>query len=166
MSGLVRNSRRHILSCHGSHVFEKTGLGSQCRPRSVCPAAVVLSGSILFAILSASFGSFTLFTVQTLGWLQQLSVGLNFPDFYSTIILTVSSEQIAVSWEPNIIAVNIPNKRPSNTRNIKNIVVAGGDTPEQPAMDNNNSGNTCWMIAMILNMNTIYKCHILMLALK
>ena len=31
------------------------------------------------------------------------------------------------------MAVNIPNSRPSNTRNIRNIVVAGGDTPEQPA---------------------------------
>ena len=30
------------------------------------------------------------------------------------------------------MAVNIPNNNPSNTRNIKNIVVAGGDTPEQP----------------------------------
>ena len=35
------------------------------------------------------------------------------------------------------MAVNIPNSRPSNTRNIRNIVVAGGDTPEQPATKDN-----------------------------
>ena len=51
---------------------------------------------------------------------------------HNILLLTVSSEQIAVSCEPNIMAVNIPNNNPSNTRNIKNIVVAGGDTPEQP----------------------------------
>jgi len=34
--------------------------------------------------------------------------------------------------EPHMMAVNIPNRSPSNTRNMRNMVVAGGDTPEQP----------------------------------
>ena len=45
--------------------------------------------------------------------------------------LTVSSEHMADNWDPHMIAVNMPNNKPSNTRKIRNIVVAGGDTPEQ-----------------------------------
>lgn len=40
---------------------------------------------------------------------------------------------MAESCEPHIIAVKIPNNSPSNTRNIRKIVVAGGETPEQSA---------------------------------
>ena len=38
---------------------------------------------------------------------------------------------MADNWDPHMIAVNMPNNKPSNTRKIRNIVVAGGDTPEQ-----------------------------------
>jgi hypothetical protein len=45
------------------------------------------------------------------------------------IWLTVSSEHIADSCVPHIIAVKIPNSRPSKIRNIRNTVVAGGENP-------------------------------------
>lgn len=44
--------------------------------------------------------------------------------------LTVSSEQIADTWVPHIMAVKIPKRRASKIRNMRKTVVAGGDTPE------------------------------------
>lgn len=45
--------------------------------------------------------------------------------------MPVSSEQIADTWVPHIMAVKIPKRRASKIRNMRKTVVAGGDTPEQ-----------------------------------
>ena len=49
-------------------------------------------------------------------------------------ILTVSSEQMADTWVPHMMAVKIPKSRASKMRKMRKTVVAGGDTPEQAEM--------------------------------
>ena len=55
---------------------------------------------------------------------------------------TVSSEQIADSWVPIMIAVNIPKRIASNMRNMRKMVVAGGETPEQSETRNTVTNET------------------------
>lgn len=52
-------------------------------------------------------------------------------------ILTVSSEQMADTWVPHMMAVKIPKSRASKMRKMRKTVVAGGDTPEQAEMNLN-----------------------------
>lgn len=61
-------------------------------------------------------------------WWQVLRILIQIIVFQTEkeIELTVSSEQMALNWVPNMIHVKMANSTPSNIRNTSKSVVAGG----------------------------------------
>ncbi len=100
--------------------------------------------------------------------LFQLCCLCHFPVSFLSCSIPVSSCQMACTWTPNIIKVNIANSRASKTRQTNNIIVHGvGVLVDVPLNGSNVEPQSLFRnkIMLYINTNFIYNLNIQLKAL-